>query len=129
MMIDVDYFKKYNDHYGHLAGDQCLMQVARCIRESVRDETDLVARFGGEEFTVLLLSSDTQSVRTVGERIQQNLARAAIPHAHSGIAAEVTVSIGEAQFITSDSLDKLLAAADQQLYRAKREGRNRFCVG
>ncbi|MHA6313650.1 GGDEF domain-containing protein [Pantoea sp. USHLN298] len=128
IMIDVDYFKKYNDHYGHLAGDQCLMQVARCISQSVRDSTDRVARFGGEEFTVLLLSSDKQGVRMVCERIQQNLARAGIPHAHSGISASVTVSLGAAQFKAGDSLDQLLAAADQQLYQAKREGRNRFCL-
>lgn len=128
IMIDVDYFKKYNDHYGHLAGDQCLMQVAQCISQSVRDSTDRVARFGGEEFTVLLLSSDKQGVRMVCERIQQNLARAGIPHAHSGISASVTVSLGATQFKAGDSLDQLLAAADQQLYQAKREGRNRFCL-
>lgn len=124
IMIDVDFFKKYNDNYGHLAGDQCLMQIAHSINESVRHETDLVARFGGEEFTVLLLSSDEQGVKSVCERIQENLVRIAIPHEYAGPSGLVTLSMGAAKFSAGQSLDELLAEADKKLYQAKKEGRN-----
>ncbi|WP_281081362.1 GGDEF domain-containing protein [Klebsiella quasivariicola] len=128
IMIDVDFFKKYNDHYGHLAGDQCLMQVAHSISESVRDKTDLVARFGGEEFTVLLLSSDERAVKSVCDRIQENLARTAIPHEYGGPSGLVTLSMGAAKFRPGQSFDELLAEADKRLYRAKNEGRNRAVI-
>ncbi|HHA2302459.1 TPA: GGDEF domain-containing protein [Enterobacter asburiae] len=124
IMIDVDFFKKYNDNYGHLAGDQCLMKIAHSISESVRHETDLVARFGGEEFTILLLSTDEQGVRSVCERIQGNLARIAIPHEYAGPSGLVTLSMGGAKFRPGQSLDDLLAEADTKLYQAKKEGRN-----
>lgn len=126
VMIDVDFFKNYNDLNGHLSGDQCLIKVAQCIKTSIRNESDLVVRFGGEEFAVLLLSTDQNGVTSVCKRIQQNLLEAAIPHAASSASHFVTLSMGAATLHAGQTLDELIVAADQQLYRAKNNGRNRF---
>ncbi len=95
MMIDVDYFKRYNDRYGHQAGDECLSSVAQVLKMAVRAEGDLVARYGGEEFVVVLPGVSPAHATAIAERIQQKgSARAGLPHAASVVASEVTVSIG-----------------------------------
>lgn len=127
IMIDVDFFKRYNDLYGHLSGDQCLMRISHCLKKSVRKDSDLVARFGGEEFVILLLSSDARRARTISQRIQHNLSELSIRHEDSPISDVVTVSQGIACWDNSSSLDALLSLADKHLYVAKREGRNRAC--
>nr|WP_254311315.1 GGDEF domain-containing protein [Rahnella aceris] len=98
IMIDVDYFKKYNDHYGHQAGDTCLVGIAECFKQVVRQPADLVARYGGEEFVILLHSATADDAEVVAERIRQSVTQAAIPHALSQVADTVTVSQGIMQW-------------------------------
>jgi diguanylate cyclase (GGDEF)-like protein len=129
IMIDVDHFKRYNDHYGHLAGDECLRRVATAIATAAR-ATDLTARYGGEEFVVVLPRADTDAAARAGERIRAAIAGLAEPHALAE-AGFVTVSVGVAAAVpTLDGLaENLVKAADTQLYQAKRNGRNQVAVG
>jgi diguanylate cyclase (GGDEF)-like protein len=126
LMIDIDYFKQYNDTYGHLSGDTCLQQIAKCIESSLDRPTDLVARYGGEEFVVVLPNTPQEGVKLVAQRIMQAIFSLEIPHSGSNFTC-VTVSIGGISAYAS-SLDhsELLGQADQQLYSAKRSGRNCF---
>lgn len=126
IMIDVDYFKRFNDTYGHIAGDQCLIRVSKCIARSVRDDSDLSVRFGGEEFAVLLLNADREAAIRVCERIKQNLAECRIPNEKSDVEPWVTVSQGGACWRSNMSLEQLITQADQQLYQSKHAGRNRI---
>ncbi len=130
VMMDVDHFKAYNDHYGHLAGDDCLQRVARVLEGAGRRAGELVARYGGEEFVVLLPGADVQEARAAGERIRASVEAQQLAHAHSATAAVVTVSIGVAAWPPGDQEpdDALIAAADAALYEAKRTGRNRVVV-
>ena len=127
MMLDVDYFKRYNDTYGHQAGDACLVRVARVLKKSVRSEEDRVARYGGEEFLTMLFDCDREQAQEVAARVQKGLRHAAIPHASSPVSAVVTVSIGIATLAPGQTAAELIAAADAALYRAKEGGRNRWC--
>lgn len=129
IMIDVDYFKKYNDHYGHQAGDNCLVDIAKCFRQVVRQPADLVARYGGEEFVILLHSAAAIDAEVVAQRIRQSVAQAAIPHALSQVADTVTVSQGIMQWSPGMTALELLQRADSALYDAKHVGRNGYCVG
>ncbi|VAT82961.1 membrane-associated diguanylate cyclase [Klebsiella pneumoniae] len=126
MMIDVDYFKRYNDRYGHQAGDECLSSVAQVLKMAVRVEGDLVARYGGEEFVVVLPGVSLAHATAIAERIQQKIREAGLPHAASAVASEVTVSIG---IVASDGtvpIETLIARADSALYQAKNKGRNQW---
>ncbi|AXS09900.1 GGDEF domain-containing protein [Klebsiella pneumoniae] len=126
MMIDVDYFKRYNDRYGHQAGDECLSSVAQVLKMAVRAEGDLVARYGGEEFVVVLPGVSLAHATAIAERIQQKIREAGLPHATSAVASEVTVSIG---IVASDGtvpIETLIARADSALYQAKNKGRNQW---
>ncbi|MEH6435379.1 sensor domain-containing diguanylate cyclase [Massilia sp. DD77] len=128
VMVDVDYFKKYNDTYGHVQGDECLRQVAAAIRDSLGRPTDLAARYGGEEFAVLLPDTDPRGARNVAEHLRLAVMRAAIPHS-ANPPGVVTVSAGVCtmRFATGDDTDAtlLVERADALLYRAKQTGRNR----
>ncbi|GAA1645761.1 diguanylate cyclase [Actinoplanes couchii] len=125
-MIDIDHFKKYNDHYGHQAGDACLREVARAISGAVRIG-DVVIRYGGEEFAVLLQDADQEVAILVAERIQAAIRRLGLPHA-AAPAGVVTASIGVA--CSGDaSPEKLISRADECLYRSKRDGRDRITSG
>ncbi|EPE1340273.1 membrane-associated sensor domain-containing protein [Salmonella enterica] len=126
IMLDVDYFKHYNDHYGHQAGDACLAKVAGVMKRSVRTTADLVARYGGEEFVVVLPSSSLNDAALVAERIQTNLRETALPHVTSAISETVTVSMGLTLSTADDSVASIIARADKALYRAKQQGRNRW---
>ncbi len=128
LMIDVDHFKEYNDHYGHPAGDAVLRQIARLVGESVRRGGELVARYGGEEFVLLLPGADLEAARVVAERCRQGVADAKIEHRASATAAWVGVSIGVASHVASSGVDcnTLVETADAALYRAKRCGRGRI---
>jgi diguanylate cyclase (GGDEF)-like protein len=129
LMVDIDHFKAYNDHYGHPAGDACLRQVATVLRECAGRPIDLVARLGGEEFAVLLPHEGSADAMQVAERCLQAVEAAAIAHAGSPIAPHVTLSMGVAQSTKSaQDAAALLAAADAALYRAKREGRRRVAL-
>lgn len=124
MMIDLDRFKDFNDRYGHQAGDRCLMEVARALDRCIQPHGGHVARFGGEEFVALLPETDTCYCVTVAEEMRQTLAGLAIavgPKAEAGI----TASIGIARSRGERSMGELLARADEALYRAKHNGRNR----
>ncbi|CAM3736012.1 GGDEF domain-containing protein [Rahnella victoriana] len=129
IMIDVDFFKKYNDHYGHQAGDTCLIAIADCFKQVVRQPADLVARYGGEEFVILLHSAAAKDAEVVAERIRQSVGQAAIPHALSQVAKTVTVSQGIMQWAPGMTALELLKRADGALYDAKHAGRNGYCVG
>lgn len=127
LMIDVDYFKRYNDTYGHQAGDECLRRVATAMCCAVKRAGDAVARYGGEEFAVLLPSTGSNSALVVAERLCAAVSALRLPHTQSEIADHVTVSIGVAcGHVDNDGKPAgLVAAADAALYRAKLAGRNR----
>jgi diguanylate cyclase (GGDEF)-like protein/PAS domain S-box-containing protein len=128
LMIDIDHFKEYNDHYGHPAGDACLRQVARMIGEAVRRGGELVARYGGEEFALLMPGADLEHARRAAERCAQIVADAKIEHRASTTSAWVTISIGVASQPAAAGGDcgVLVEIADAALYRAKRCGRGRI---
>lgn len=126
IMLDVDFFKRYNDHYGHPAGDACLVRVAQALKQSVRHPDDLVSRYGGEEFVVVLFNATEKNAQQVAERIQENLRDNAIAHAGSTISDNVTVSMGIACFAAGQTASEVIAQADAALYRAKEAGRNRW---
>ena len=128
LMIDIDHFKAFNDHYGHPAGDVCLRQVARMVGEAVRRGGELVSRYGGEEFALLLPGADLAEAKRAAERCLQIVADAKIEHCASPISAWLTVSIGVASQIASAEIDcsGLVDSADAALYRAKRCGRARI---
>lgn len=126
LMMDVDCFKLFNDHYGHGLGDQCLTRVAQAMQAEVNRPLDLLARYGGEEFVVLLPETDLEGARKVAESLRETVAAIQIPHAHSLAAAHITISIGVACNTQSEinSAAELLKLADQALYFAKQSGRN-----
>ncbi|MEW6130211.1 MAG: diguanylate cyclase [Acidobacteriota bacterium] len=128
LLMDVDYFKPYNDTYGHQSGDECLKQVARVLSDTVKRTTDLAARYGGEEFVVVLSGTDEQGASVVAERIRAQIELLQIPHRGSKVSDHVTISIGVATFIPdgSNEAEELIAAADEALYQAKENGRNRI---
>jgi diguanylate cyclase (GGDEF)-like protein len=126
-VLDIDFFKQYNDVYGHVEGDKCLIRVSRCIEQSLRKASDAAFRFGGEEFVVLAVCDYMHNAVDIAKRIQHVLADARIAHTGSSIAARVTLSQGIAQWHPDMTLEALLEFADKQLYLAKRQGRNRIC--
>lgn len=128
LMLDVDHFKGFNDHYGHPEGDRCLKMVAGTACEQVRRKDDLIGRFGGEEFLVILPGTDLVDAAKVGERIRHAIASRRLPHAKSQVADHVTVSIGvaAARLVEGVTPEELVRAADNALYEAKRLGRNRI---
>ncbi|HYQ93059.1 MAG TPA: diguanylate cyclase [Candidatus Competibacteraceae bacterium] len=128
IMIDVDDFKAYNDHYGHLAGDECLRLVASTLAAAIKRPMDLLARYGGEEFACLLPETNLAGAIVVAQRLVAVVAERQIPHADSGVAAWVTISAGVASLVPSQeqSAIELVGMADTCLYRAKKEGRNRI---
>ena len=131
VMLDVDHFKAYNDHYGHQAGDECLRAVAHVLAEQTKRPGDLVARYGGEEFVCLLPETDEDGAVLVAERLREAVARQRLPHALSPVAEHVTISLGVATAlpVADAPPDSLSQAADQLLYEAKRAGRNRVRSG
>lgn len=130
IMCDIDYFKLYNDTYGHQAGDECLRQVAQVLQCSVKRSADLVARYGGEEFAVVLPNTDIEGAACVAETIAQQVRGLQIPHAQSAVSDYVTLSLGVACCIPAPMSQPatLIAIADESLYRAKAAGRDRVSV-
>lgn len=130
ILCDIDYFKRYNDLYGHQAGDICLTQVAKAIEQSIRKPTDLVARYGGEEFVVILPDTSFEEASYLAEVIQRNIQQLNINHAQSEVANHLTLSLGISSVVpTNDtSATCLVATADKALYESKRRGRNNFRV-
>jgi diguanylate cyclase (GGDEF)-like protein len=126
-LCDVDHFKAYNDHYGHLAGDDCLKQIAAALARACKRPTDVAARFGGEEFALLLPETTGEGALAVVERVRQELAALGIAHAGSLTSSCVTLSAGIASFSPERDIASrdLTVRADAALYRAKQLGRNR----
>jgi diguanylate cyclase (GGDEF)-like protein len=130
ILMDVDYFKQFNDRYGHLAGDDCLKQVAAVLGRAVRRAGDLVARYGGEEFACVLPGMGRKGVRQAARRIADEITRLRIPHGDSPIAGHVTLSFGAATIVPEigQEYPDLIEMADRSLYSAKQGGRNRIAV-
>lgn len=127
-LLDVDFFKRYNDNYGHQQGDECLRQVATTTAAAAFRPADLVARYGGEEFVVVMPNTNESGAHAVAERICERIRALNIAHAHSDVAEHVTVSIGVATMVPQPEQlpATLVAAADAALYAAKHSGRDRF---
>ena len=130
LMIDIDYFKLYNDHYGHQQGDACLRQVADVLASTVRRPDELLARYGGEEFAVLMFGSDLAEAMKLARQCVEKVSAAAIPHAASKVATHVTLSVGVYSLVPSQDTtpDLLVRAADRALYNAKANGRDQVCA-
>ncbi|MDY6942965.1 MAG: diguanylate cyclase [Pseudomonadota bacterium] len=126
VLIDIDHFKQYNDHYGHLAGDECLRRVAKTVADSLNRCGDLVARYGGEEFAVLLPSTTIEGAVAIAERIRAAVEALSIPHHGSVTSDHVTISLGVAGMdqIEESVPSNLVERADRALYEAKANGRN-----
>jgi len=131
LLLDVDHFKLFNDHYGHPAGDACLQALAGLLREAAARPSDLAARYGGEEFVVLLPETDADGAMAVAQRLMQALREKDIEHAKSPISNQVTLSVGliSVQAHKASSPAQWLAQADLALYKAKAQGRNRIVRG
>jgi diguanylate cyclase (GGDEF)-like protein/PAS domain S-box-containing protein len=130
IMIDIDFFKLYNDHYGHIQGDDCLKRVAQTLSSGAVRPRDLLARYGGEEFAVVLPETDEKGAAYVAARCREALLTEKIPHEASLVAPTVTVSIGVGTIVPSpiDELVPFIEAVDRSLYRAKQAGRDSLVV-
>jgi diguanylate cyclase (GGDEF)-like protein len=128
LLVDIDHFKRFNDHYGHVAGDECLRRVTHVLSSCVRRAGELLARYGGEEFVLLLPGADLDHARDLAQRCLNAIHRENIPHGSSPTTDHVTFSIGVAQVFPAGAKDpeSLVNAADTAMYRAKMDGRARF---
>ncbi|BAQ63404.1 diguanylate cyclase domain-containing protein [Geminocystis sp. NIES-3709] len=126
ILCDVDYFKPYNDIYGHQAGDKCLIKVAQIMDNIVKRSSDFLARYGGEEFAIILPNTPLEGAINIAEQIRKEIQDLKIPHKHSEISDYVTLSLGIASVIPSsqNSIESLIKMADNALYQAKENGRN-----
>jgi diguanylate cyclase (GGDEF)-like protein/PAS domain S-box-containing protein len=129
LVVDIDYFKQYNDYYGHMQGDECLRKVASALDAGASRSRDLCARLGGEEFVLLLPATDLDAARNVAERCRRLLAQKELPHARSGVGRLVTVSIGVGSIVPGfkDDPAVFLDRIDRRLYQAKSAGRDQVC--
>lgn len=130
ILCDIDYFKAYNDTYGHQQGDRCLQKVARVLQQSIRRPADLAARYGGEEFAIILPNTDDRGALQVAQKIVRQLADRQLPHQKSKVSNFVTLSIGVATKIPQpkQSFDNIIDTADRLLYQAKQSGRNQLAA-
>ena len=131
LLIDVDHFKKFNDQYGHQAGDACLRSIAKTFAGEARRSADLAARYGGEEFVLLLPNTDAEDCERIGERVRQAVHELVVPHALNPPSNQVTVSLGGATDLPAGGTAEctsLVEAADLALYAAKDGGRNRLVM-
>jgi diguanylate cyclase (GGDEF)-like protein len=128
IMADIDFFKDYNDHYGHLEGDTCLKKVAGALKRVLKRSGDFLARYGGEEFVALLPDTDSQGASLVAEAMFYNVKALDMPHTYSSVSERVTVSFGLATIVPLIDVKSstLIKAADDALYEAKKQGRNRI---
>jgi diguanylate cyclase (GGDEF)-like protein len=128
LLLDIDHFKLFNDTYGHSKGDDCLIQVADILRQVVREETDTVVRFGGEEFLILAEGADAPAAYDLAHRIRSRIESAGITHTGNVPSGVITASVGIGSgVVASVGLEELIDQADSALYAAKRAGRNRIC--
>ncbi|RQD70502.1 MAG: PleD family two-component system response regulator [Tindallia sp. MSAO_Bac2] len=130
LMADIDYFKRYNDRYGHLEGDECLRKVAECLQKTLKRPGDLAARYGGEEFVGIMPATNADGAFKIAETYREAVKELKIQHDESLISDYVTISIGVATMMPSSEAgaEKLVERADRSLYEAKEAGRNRVSV-
>jgi diguanylate cyclase (GGDEF)-like protein len=128
ILMDIDFFKPFNDNYGHAHGDDCLKQVAQALQSTMTRTTDLVARYGGEEFVCVLPETDREGVELFGEKLRNAVSGLKFPHAHSKTADHVTISLGGITTTPTKEAkaEELITSADKNLYQAKEQGRNRL---
>ena len=131
ILLDVDFFKLFNDRYGHLAGDDCLRQIATAIKNALRRPADLVARYGGEEFVCILPETSFEDGMAMAQVLEERVRKLALPHDRSEASKVVTISLGVAGRVAGSPTDAqtLVALADEQLYKAKHSGRGKACGG
>jgi len=131
LMMDIDYFKQYNDRYGHLEGDACLKRVARILNSAATRARDLLARFGGEEFVLVLPETDETAAGKLAARCRELILAERIPHESSPIGSALTISVGAGTMIPGhdDALRPFIDAVDKRLYQAKQQGRDRIVAG
>ena len=129
IMLDVDHFKLFNDHYGHQAGDDCLRQIAVTLKTCLKRPGDLVARYGGEEFACILPDTSFNDAMSLANELERKVRALSIAHAHSSVTGVITVSVGVATRTVDSTEDAaaLIGLADAQLYDAKQSGRGRVC--
>jgi diguanylate cyclase (GGDEF)-like protein len=130
LFCDIDYFKRFNDTYGHQAGDDCLVRVAQAMEETLNRPADLVARYGGEEFIALLVDTDLEGARMLAERMRRRIEELRVEHRASSVCGYLTVSLGAATVVPDATLrpEDLVDLADRALYASKAAGRNRVCT-
>ncbi|MEM6254289.1 MAG: diguanylate cyclase [Cyanobacteria bacterium P01_D01_bin.156] len=128
ILFDVDYFKRYNDYYGHLSGDECLQKIAQVAQETLQGSANFIARYGGEEFAIVLPATSELEATELAKKLQQAIKALAIPHAQSDVSSIVSVSLGIASIVPNDTntWTMLIDRADQALYEAKHQGRDRY---
>jgi diguanylate cyclase (GGDEF)-like protein len=130
ILCDVDYFKQFNDHYGHQMGDECLQKVAQIMSQTIKRPADLVARYGGEEFAIIIPNTDAEGALMIAMMIQSEIKKLQIPHTKSTVSRYVTLSFGVASVIPDQAFspENLIAKADEALYEAKQKGRDRVII-
>lgn len=128
VLIDVDHFKRFNDHYGHQAGDDCLRAVANALAHCINRPGEMVARYGGEEFAVIVPSCDAENACKLAEKMRTAVEGLGLPHVASDTSAVVTISLGVTSLRLEAPVKDLIAAADAALYQAKSSGRNRAAL-
>jgi diguanylate cyclase (GGDEF)-like protein len=130
LFADIDFFKRYNDHYGHQAGDDCLKRVAAALMTTVHRPADLVSRYGGEEFVMILPDTTAEGALAVAEKVLHSVRGLNIPHENSDAENHITLSIGVATLCSQENSkpEELIETADRMLYRAKERGRNQIEV-
>ena len=130
IMLDVDYFKKFNDTYGHLAGDACLQKIGNILKNVAVRASDTAVRYGGEEFVLILPETEESGARALAERISNEVKALTIPHSGSDVLKYVTVSIGVASVSTAEieTPEQVMSLVDEAMYFAKNGGRNRIEV-
>jgi diguanylate cyclase (GGDEF)-like protein len=130
ILVDIDYFKNYNDNYGHLRGDECLKAVAKALTGSVKHPCDFISRFGGEEFGIILPGIGYEVSIVIAEQMRMNVEALKISHEYSKIGPYITISLGVATVLPENNMNylELINASDKQLYKAKEKGRNRLCA-
>jgi len=128
ILIDIDFFKQFNDKYGHAEGDRCLRRVAESLKKTLKRPSDFVARYGGEEFVVVLLDTDIPGAEIIAEKLRVNIESLNITHEESTISTVVTISLGIAvsKPLKNVSYNALIEAADKCLYESKNQGRNQY---
>lgn len=128
ILLDIDFFKQYNDHYGHIKVDDCLKQVSQVLLGAATRSRDFLARFGGEEFVIVLPETNTHSAKKIADRCRQLVRKQKIPHEKSTVSPYVTISLGIGSIIPSPEINQIefIEKVDSLLYKAKQKGRD--CV-